>query len=157
MMRNCYLSFIGVVCLASICFTPLLCPTIAFSLPEDCAVLGADDSTDHRYRAQLGHRMVIGYLLIWLTSQRLSICRHMNTLVMRLLLSVSVFADSGLKLTCGTDYEVFYANNVAPGCADIAVNGLGDYAGATTRLSFQIVRSSDNKIALPGSWVCRKR
>lgn len=32
------------------------------------------------------------------------------------------------------------------------MNGLGNYAGVTSQLSFQIVRSSDNNIALPGSW-----
>ena len=154
MMRNCYLSFIGVVCLASICFTPLLCPTIAFSLPEDCAVLGADDSTDQSVQGPVvpsdGDRLPSDSVN-FKASIDLSTYEYTGDAITP---SVSVFADSGLNLTCGTDYEVFYANNVAPGCADIAVNGLGDYAGATTRLSFQIVRSSDNKIALPGSWVC---
>ena len=64
-----------------------------------------------------------------------------------------VLAVNGSVLTRGTDYEVYYANNVAPGYATIGVNGLGDYVGVTVQLLFQIVRSSDSKIALPGSWV----
>lgn len=31
--------------------------------------------------------------------------------------------------------------------------GWGDYAGISTQLSFQIVRSADNNVALPGAWV----
>lgn len=65
---------------------------------------------------------------------------------------VSVFVVNGSALTSGIDFEVIYLNNIAPGRAAISVNGLGDYAGIFARLSFQIVRSPDNSIALPGSW-----
>ena len=65
---------------------------------------------------------------------------------------VSVFAVDGSVLVNGINYEVLYSNNVAPGCAAISVNGLGDYSGISAQLSFRIVRSSDNSIALPGSW-----
>lgn len=153
MMRNRYLSFIGVACLVSICFTSLLCPTIAFSLPEDCPVLGADISTDQSVQDPVGPSdsdRLLSDSVNFTASIDLSTYEYTGDAITP---RVSVFAASGFMLTCGTDYEVLYANNIAPGCAAITVNGLGDYAGATIRLSFQIVRSSDNKIALPGSWV----
>lgn len=105
MMRNCYLSFIGVVCLASICFTPLLCPTIAFSLPEDCAVLGADDSTDQSVQGPVGPSdgdRLPSDSVNFTASIDLSTYEYTGDAITP---SVSVFADSGLNLTCGTDYE----------------------------------------------------
>lgn len=155
MMRNRFLSFIGAVCLVSICFAPLLRPTIVFSLPEDCAVLGADDSAAQSVRDPVGPSdgdRLPSASVSFTASIDLSIYEYTGDAIAP---RVSVLTDSGFMLTCGTDYEVFYANNVAPGCAVIDVNGLGDYAGVTVRLSFQIVRSSDSKIALPGSWACQ--
>lgn len=152
MMRNRYLSFIGAVCLVSICFDPLLCPTTAFSLPENCAVLGADDSAAQSVGDPVGPsdgNRLSSASAGFTASIDLSIYEYTGDAIAP---RVSVLTDSGVMLTCGTDYEVFYTNNVAPGCAAIDVNGLGDYAGVTARLSFQIVRSSDSKIALPGSW-----
>ena len=151
-MKNRYLSFIGAVCLVSICFALLLCPTIAFSLPEDCAVLGADDSTAQLTRDPVGPSdgdRSPSDSVSFTASIDLSIYEYTGDAIAP---RVSVLSDSGFMLTCGTDYEVSYANNIAPGCAAIDVNGLGDYADVSVRLSFQIVRSSDSKIALPGSW-----
>lgn len=152
MMRNRYLSFIGVFFLVSIYFTSLLWPTVAFSLPEDCAVLGADDSTAQSVQGPVGPSdggRLPSDSVSFTASIDSSIYEYTGDAIVP---RVSVLTDSGFMLTRGTDYEVFFANNVAPGYAAIDVNGLGDYAGVTARLSFQIVCSSDSKIALPGSW-----
>lgn len=44
MSGNRYFSFISAVCIPLINIVPLLSPTVAFSLSEDCVVEGADVS-----------------------------------------------------------------------------------------------------------------
>ena len=60
--------------------------------------------------------------------------------------------DGERVLAEGLDYAVLYENNVIPGEASVLIEGLGNYAGFEARMSFDIVRSADNRIALPGSW-----
>ena len=50
------------------------------------------------------------------------------------------------KLINGTDYTLSYSNNIDPGTATITATGLGDYAGQTASVTFEIV--SDVKIEL---------
>lgn len=153
MSGNRYFRIISAVCLALINVVPLLSPTAAFSLSEDCVVKGTEDSL-----VQSGHETFVSSdgdrlaldpadFKVFIDS---STYEYTGDAISP---EVSVSAVTGSALTSGIDYEVIYSNNVAPGCAAIDVNGLGDYAGVTARLSFQIARSSDSKIALPGSWV----
>lgn len=152
MSGNRYFRIISAVCLVLINVVPLLSPTAAFSLSEDCVVEGTEDSL-----VQSGHETFVSSdgdrlaldpadFKVFIDS---STYEYTGDAISP---EVSVLAVNGSALTSGIDYEVVYSNNVAPGCAAIDVNGLGDYAGVTARLSFQIVRSSDSKIALPGSW-----
>lgn len=60
--------------------------------------------------------------------------------------------DGGRLLVEGRDYAVSYENNVVPGEASVLIEGSGDYAGFEARVPFAIVKSEDNRIALPGSW-----
>ena len=60
--------------------------------------------------------------------------------------------DGERLLVEGLDYAVSYENNVVPGEASVLIGGLGDYAGFEARVPFAIVKSEDNRIALPGSW-----
>lgn len=60
--------------------------------------------------------------------------------------------DGERALAEGLDYAVLYENNVIPGEASVLIEGLGNYAGFEARMSFDIVRSAGNRIALPGSW-----
>ena len=57
-----------------------------------------------------------------------------------------------LLLEEGVDYLVSYSNNIIPGTASIAVTGIGDFAGSSSQVNFEITRSEDNLISLPGSW-----
>lgn len=63
-----------------------------------------------------------------------------------------VVRDGERSLVEGRDYAVSYENNVVPGEASVLIGGLGDYAGFEARVPFAIVKSEDNRIALPGSW-----
>lgn len=152
MMKNRHLSLISVVCLTSICFISLLWPAIAFSLTEDCVAEGTDGSLVQSGQEAFG---TSGSDRLTLDSDNFkasidsSIYEYTGDVITP---DVSVLTASGSVLASGIDYEVTYSDNVAPGCATIRVNGLGNYAGVTSQLSFQIVRSSDNNIALPGSW-----
>lgn len=60
--------------------------------------------------------------------------------------------DGERLLVEGRDYAVSYENNVVPGEASVLIEGSGDYAGFEARVPFAIVKSEDNRIALPGSW-----
>ena len=152
MMRNRHLSLFGAICLVSICFTPLIWPTTAFSLSYDYAVEGADGSL---VQAGLEAFGTLGGDRLTSDSVNLKASIDFSTYEYTgaaITPEVSVFAVDGSVLVNGINYEVLYSNNVAPGCAAISVNGLGDYSGISAQLSFRIVRSSDNSIALPGSW-----
>ena len=152
MMRNRHLSLFSAICLVSICFTPLIWPTTAFSLSYDYAVEGADGSL---VQAGLEAFGTLGGDRLTSDSVNLKASIDFSTYEYTgaaITPEVSVFAVDGSVLVNGINYEVLYSNNVAPGCAAISVNGLGDYSGISARLSFRIVRSSDNSIALPGSW-----
>lgn len=152
-MRNRFLSFISAACLASICYASLLCPTTALSLPEDCA---AEDAGV--FPAQSGQGAVESLASDRLPSDSVSFKASIDSSTYEytggaITPEVSVLAANGSELVNGLDFEVAYSNNIAPGSAVIGVNGLGDYAGISTQLSFQIVRSADNNVALPGAWV----
>lgn len=152
MMRNRHLSLFSSICLVSICFTPLIWPTTAFSLSYDYAVEGADGSL---VQAGLEAFGTLGGDRLTSDSVNLKASIDFSTYEYTgaaITPEVSVFAVDGSVLVNGINYEVLYSNNVAPGCAAISVNGLGDYSGISAQLSFRIVRSSDNSIALPGSW-----
>lgn len=152
MMRNRHLSLFSAICLVSICFTPLIWPTTAFSLSYDYAVEGADGSL---VQAGLEAFGTLGGDRLTSDSVNLKASIDFSTYEYTgaaITPEVSVFAVDGSVLANGINYEVLYSNNVAPGCAAISVNGLGDYSGISAQLSFRIVRSSDNSIALPGSW-----
>lgn len=152
MMRNRHLSLFSAICLVSICFTPLIWPTTAFSLSYDYAVEGADGSL---VQAGLEAFGTLGGDRLTSDSVNLKASIDFSTYEYTgaaITPEVSVFAVDGSVLVNGINYEVLYSNNVAPGCAAISVNGLGDYTGISAQLSFRIVRSSDNSIALPGSW-----
>lgn len=152
MMRNRHLSLFSAICLVSICFTPLIWPTTAFSLSYDYAVEGADGSL---VQAGLEAFGTLGGDRLTSDSVNLKASIVFSTYEYTgaaITPEVSVFAVDGSVLVNGINYEVLYSNNVAPGCAAISVNGLGDYSGISAQLSFRIVRSSDNSIALPGSW-----
>lgn len=152
MMRNRHLSLYSAICLVSICFTPLIWPTTAFSLSYDYAVEGADGSL---VQAGLEAFGTLGGDRLTSDSVNLKASIDFSTYEYTgaaITPEVSVFAVDGSVLVNGINYEVLYSNNVAPGCAAISVNGLGDYSGISAQLSFRIVRSSDNSIALPGSW-----
>ena len=152
MMRNRHLSLFSAVCLVSICFTPLIWPTTAFSLSYDYAVEGADGSL---VQAGLEAFGTLGGDRLTSDSVNLKASIDFSTYEYTgaaITPEVSVFAVDGSVLVNGINYEVLYSNNVAPGCAAISVNGLGDYSGISAQLSFRIVRSSDNSLALPGSW-----
>lgn len=152
MMRNRHLSLFSAICLVSICFTPLIWPTTAFSLSYDYAVEGADGSL---VQAGLEAFGTLGGDRLTSDSVNLKVSIDFSTYEYTgaaITPEVSVFAVDGSVLVNGINYEVLYSNNVAPGCAAISVNGLGDYSGISAQLSFRIVRSSDNSIALPGSW-----
>lgn len=152
MMRNRHLSLFSAICLVSICFTPLIWPTTAFSLSYDYAVEGADGSL---VQAGLEAFGTLGGDRLTSDSVNLKASIDFSTYEYTgaaITPEVSVFAVDGSVLVKGINYEVLYSNNVAPGCAAISVNGLGDYSGISAQLSFRIVRSSDNSIALPGSW-----
>lgn len=152
MMRNRHLSLFSAICLVSICFTPLIWPTTAFSLSYDYAVEGADGSL---VQAGLEAFGTLGGDRLTSDSVNLKASIDFSTYEYTgaaITPEVSVFAVDGSVLVNGINYKVLYSNNVAPGCAAISVNGLGDYSGISAQLSFRIVRSSDNSIALPGSW-----
>lgn len=152
MMRNRHLSLFSAICLVSICFTPLIWPTTAFSLSYDYAVEGADGSLVQaglEAFGTLGGDRLTSDSVNLKASIDFSTYEYTGTAITP---EVSVFAVDGSVLVNGINYEVLYSNNVAPGCAAISVNGLGDYSGISAQLSFRIVRSSDNSIALPGSW-----
>lgn len=152
MMRNQHLSLFSAICLVSICFTPLIWPTTAFSLSYDYAVEGADGSLVQAGQEAFG---TLGGDRLTSDSVNLKASIDFSTYEYTgaaITPEVSVFAVDGSVLVNGINYEVLYSNNVAPGCAAISVNGLGDYSGISAQLSFRIVRSSDNSIALPGSW-----
>lgn len=152
MMRNRHLSLFSAICLVSICFTPLIWPTTAFSLSYDYAVEGADGSL---VQAGLEAFGTLGGDRLTSDSVNLKASIDFSTYEYTgaaITPEVSVFAVDGSVLVNGINYEVLYSNNVAPGCAAISVNGLGDYSGISAQLSFRIVRSSDTSIALPGSW-----
>lgn len=152
MMRNRHLSLFSAICLVSICFTPLIWPTTAFSLSYDYAVEGADGSL---VQAGLEAFGTLGGDRLTSDSVNLKASIDFSTYEYTgaaITPEVSVFDVDGSVLVNGINYEVLYSNNVAPGCAAISVNGLGDYSGISAQLSFRIVRSSDNSIALPGSW-----
>lgn len=152
MMRNRHLSLFSAICLVSICFTPLIWPTTAFSLSYDYAVEGADESLVQAGQEAFG---TLGGDRLTSDSVNLKASIDFSTYEYTgaaITPEVSVFAVDGSVLVNGINYEVLYSNNVAPGCAAISVNGLGDYSGISAQLSFRIVRSSDNSIALPGSW-----
>lgn len=152
MTRNRHLSLFSAICLVSICFTPLIWPTTAFSLSYDYAVEGADGSL---VQAGLEAFGTLGGDRLTSDSVNLKASIDFSTYEYTgaaITPEVSVFAVDGSVLVNGINYEVLYSNNVAPGCAAISVNGLGDYSGISGQLSFRIVRSSDNSIALPGSW-----
>lgn len=152
MMRNRHLSLFSAICLVSICFTPLIWPTTAFSLSYDYAVEGADGSLVQaglEAFGTLGGDRLTSDSVILKASIDFSTYEYTGAAITP---EVSVFAVDGSVLVNGINYEVLYSNNVAPGCAAISVNGLGDYSGISAQLSFRIVRSSDNSIALPGSW-----
>lgn len=152
MMRNRHLSLFSAICLVSICFTPLIWPTTAFSLSYDYAVEGADGSLVQAgleaFGTPGGDRLTSDSVNLK-ASIDFSTYEYTGAAITP---EVSVFAADGSVLVNGINYEVLYSNNVAPGCAAISVNGLGDYSGISAQLSFRIVRSSDNSIALPGSW-----
>lgn len=151
-MRNRHLSLFSAICLVSICFTPLIWPTTAFSLSYDYAVEGADGSL---VQAGLEAFGTLGGDRLTSDSVNLKASIDFSTYEYTgaaITPEVSVFTVDGSVLVNGINYEVLYSNNVAPGCAAISVNGLGDYSGISAQLSFRIVRSSDNSIALPGSW-----
>lgn len=152
MMRNRHLSLFSAICLVSICFTPLIWPTTAFSLSYDYAVEGADGSLVQAgleaFGTLGGDRLTSDFVNLK-ASIDFSTYEYTGAAITP---EVSVFAVDGSVLVNGINYEVLYSNNVAPGCAAISVNGLGDYSGISAQLSFRIVRSSDNSIALPGSW-----
>lgn len=61
-------------------------------------------------------------------------------------------AMDGEPLVEGVDYSVEYRNNVLPGKAEALVCGMGRFAGSFVGVSFDIVRSAGNCIALPGHW-----
>lgn len=152
MMRNRHLSLFSAICLVSICLTPLIWPTTAFSLSYDYAVEGADGSLVQAGQEAFG---TLGGDRLTSDSVNLKASIDFSTYEYTgaaITPEVSVFAVDGSVLVNGINYEVLYSNNVAPGCAAISVNGLGDYSGISAQLSFRIVRSSDNSIALPGSW-----
>lgn len=152
MMRNRHLSLFSAICLVSICFTPLIWPTTAFSLSYDYAVEGADGSLVQaglEAFGTLGGDRLTSDSVYLKASIDFSTYEYTGAAITP---EVSVFAVDGSVLVNGINYEVLYSNNVAPGCAAISVNGLGDYSGISAQLSFRIVRSSDNSIALPGSW-----
>ena len=152
MMRNRHLSLFSAICLVSICFTPLIWSTTAFSLSYDYAVEGADGSLVQAGQEAFG---TLGGDRLTSDSVNLKASIDFSTYEYTgaaITPEVSVFAVDGSVLVNGINYEVLYSNNVAPGCAAISVNGLGDYSGISAQLSFRIVRSSDNSIALPGSW-----
>ena len=152
MMRNRHLSLFSAICLVSICFTPLIWPTTAFSLSYDYVVEGADGSLVQAGQEAFG---TLGGDRLTSDSVNLKASIDFSTYEYTgaaITPEVSVFAVDGSVLVNGINYEVLYSNNVAPGCAAISVNGLGDYSGISAQLSFRIVRSSDNSIALPGSW-----
>lgn len=152
MMRNRHLSLFSAICLVSICFTPLIWPTTAFSLSYDYAVEGADGflvQAGQEAFGTLGGDRLTSDSVNLKASIDFSTYEYTGAAITP---EVSVFAVDGSVLVNGINYEVLYSNNVAPGCAAISVNGLGDYSGISAQLSFRIVRSSDNSIALPGSW-----
>ncbi len=153
MMRNRHLSLFCVICLVSICFTSLIWPTTAFSLPYDLVDEGADRSSVQSSQEAFGTSCSdrsTSDPANFKASIDLSTMEYTGDTITP---EVSVFAADGAVLVNGINYEVVYFNNVAPGYATINVNGLGDYYGISAQLSFQIVRSSDNEIALPGSWI----
>ena len=152
MMRIRHLGLFSAICLVSICFTPLIRPATAFSLPYHFEAGGADNSLvqsgQEAFGTSGGDRLTSD-CDNFKASIDLSTYEYTGDAITP---EVSVFGADGSVLVYGINYDVMYSNNVAPGCAAIDINGLGDYAGVSVRLSFQIVRSSDSKIALPGSW-----
>ena len=154
-MKIRHLNLFTVVCLTSICFTFPLWPTTAFSLTEDCVAEDADSALIQSGQEIIGtsgsDRLTLdsGNFIASIDS---SIYEYTGDAITP---AVSVLTANGSMLVSGINYEVTYSDNVAPGCATIRVSGLGDYSSIFAQLSFQIVRSSDNNIALPGSWVCQ--
>ena len=154
-MKIRHLTLFTVVCLTSICFTSPLWPTIAFSLTEDCVAEDADSSLIQSGQEIFG---TSGSDRLTLDSGNFKASIDSSTYEYTgdaITPAVSVLAANGSVLVSGINYEVTYSDNVAPGCATIRVSGLGDYSSIFAQLSFQIVRSSDNNIALPGSWTCQ--
>ena len=133
MSGNCYFRIISAVCLVLINVVPLLSPTAAFSLSEECVVEGTEDSL-----VQSGHETFVSSdgdrlaldpadFKVFIDSP---IYEYTGDAISP---EVSVSAVNGSALTSGIDYEVIYLNNIAPGRAAISVNGLCRRYSATTR------------------------
>lgn len=53
------------------------------------------------------------------------------------------------ELVEGTDYELVYRDNVAPGTGSVDINGIGDYSGTATQ-TFTIAPGSVNELTISG-------
>lgn len=96
MMRNRHLSLFSAICLVSICFTPLIWPTTAFSLSYDYAVEGADGSLVQAGQEAFG---TLGGDRLTSDSVNLKASidfRHMNIPAPRLLLRFLFLPSMGL-------------------------------------------------------------
>jgi len=60
-----------------------------------------------------------------------------------------VNAATGADLVAGTDYDVAYSDNTAPGTATLTVTGKGDYAGLSFTDQFTIANSFAASAAVP--------
>ncbi len=133
MSGNRYFSFISAVCLVLINVVPLLSPTAAFSLNEDCVVGGTEDSL-----VQSGQETFVSSDCDRLALNPADFKVFIDSSTYEytgdaICPEVSVLAVNGFVLTNGIDYEVIYSNNIAPGRAAISVNGLCRRYSATTR------------------------
>lgn len=114
MMRNRHLSLFSAICLVSICFTPLIWPTTAFSLSYDYAVEGADGSLVQAGQEAFG---TLGGDRLTSDSVNLKASIDFSTYEYTgaaITPEVSVFAVDGSVLVNGINYEVLYSNNLEP-------------------------------------------
>lgn len=71
----------------------------------------------------------------------------------KLMLAKGTVSYNGKTLEKDVDYTfVDYQDNRIPGTATVTVKGMGSYTGTVTA-HYDVVRSEDNYLALPGKWV----
>lgn len=65
--------------------------------------------------------------------------------------AVYVTINGGEKLVEGVDYTVAYRNNVNAGTATAVITGIGDFAGSTKEVSFNIVKEGEESKSEPAT------